>query len=141
MFEAGRTNLFAFWWKIVCPLSSETIFTAKKPGSSAGCRTISSIRDRSSARVAGALVAGITAREFADTVGDCAWTPIEASGHSVASTSSQTEAVTTNQILLLSFFIESFKRTQNFFRARGRCAQFTNHNPRSMIGQHGRFGH
>src|SRR5437868_4267253 len=141
MFEAGRTNLFAFCSKIVCPLSSETIFTAKKPGSSAGCRTISSIRDRSSARVAGALVAGTTARELAETVGDCARTPIEVNGHSKASASRQITPTTTNQFLLLSFFIESFKRTQNFFGARRRCAQFTNHDPRSMIGQHGRFGH
>src|SRR2546421_13078194 len=55
MFEAGRTNLFALCSKMSWPLSSETIFTAKKPGSSAGCRTTSSIRDCSSARVAGAM--------------------------------------------------------------------------------------
>src|SRR5437016_3190648 len=107
MLEAGRTNLFAFCSKIVCPLSSETIFTAKKPGSSAGCRTISSIRDRSSARVAGALGVGITARELAETVDDCALTPIEVSEHSMAKVSKQTEAVTTNQFLLLIVFIES----------------------------------
>src|SRR5205085_3173298 len=55
MLEAGRTNLFALCSKITWPLSSETIFTAKKPGSSAGCLTISSMRDCSSARVAGAM--------------------------------------------------------------------------------------
>src|SRR6266513_3719297 len=104
MFEAGRTNLLAFCSKIVCPLSSETIFTAKKPGSSAGCRTISSIRDRSSASVAGAFVAGMTARELAETVDDCALTPMEVNEHSMASASSQTEAATTNQFLLQSFF-------------------------------------
>src|SRR5438067_2339991 len=56
MFEAGRTNLFALCSKITWPLSSETIFTAKKPGSSAGCLTISSVRDCSSARVAGPVL-------------------------------------------------------------------------------------
>src|SRR2546428_9362608 len=90
MFEAGRTNLFAFCSKIVCPLSSETIFTAKKPGSSAGCRQISSIRDRSSASVADAFGAGTTAREFAETVGDCAWAPIEIEEHSRASVRAKT---------------------------------------------------
>src|SRR2546423_11126128 len=55
MFDAGRTNLFALCSKMTWPLSSETILTAKKPGSSAGCLTISSMRDCSSARVAGAI--------------------------------------------------------------------------------------
>src|SRR5438132_12831697 len=109
MFEAGRTNLLAFCSKIVCPLSSETIFTAKKPGSSAGCRTISSIRDRSSARVAGALGAGTTARELAGTVGDCALTPIEVNEHSIAKVIRQTAMMTTNQFFLRIFFMESFK--------------------------------
>src|SRR5215471_3944577 len=54
MFEAGRTNLFALCWKTIWPVSSETILTAKKPGSSTGCRTISSIRVCKSARLAGA---------------------------------------------------------------------------------------
>src|ERR1043165_4883361 len=57
MFEAVRRNLFALCSKMTWPLSSETIFTAKKPGSSAGCLTISSMRDCSSARVAGATTA------------------------------------------------------------------------------------
>src|SRR5690242_6105726 len=54
MFEAGRTNLCALCSKMTWPLSSETIFTAKKPGSSAGCLTISSMRACNSAKVAGA---------------------------------------------------------------------------------------
>src|SRR5439155_1603862 len=141
MFEAGRTNLLAFCSKIVCSLSSETIFTAKKPGSSAGCRTISSIRDRSSASVVGAFGAGTTARELAETVGDCAWTGIEVSGHSMARASRHTEAVTTNQFLLLIFFIASLERTKNFFGARGCGAKFTNHNAGGVIGEHGCFRH
>src|SRR2546421_6993771 len=99
MFEAGRTNLFAFCSKIVCPLSSETILSAKKPGSSAGCRQISSIRDRSSASVAGALGAGITDLELVVAVGACAWTGTEVNENSMASASRHTEAVTTNQFL------------------------------------------
>src|SRR2546423_11590683 len=114
MFEAGRTNLLASCSKIVCPLSSETIFTAKNPGSSAGCRAITSIRDRNSASVAGALVAGTTARELAETVGDCALTPKEVNEHSIANSSSQIETVTTNQSLRLVFFIESLTRTKDF---------------------------
>src|SRR5258708_24666346 len=69
MFEAGRVNLFALCSEITKPVSSDTILTAKKPGSSAGCRTISSMRDFSSARVAGAFRDAATGR---DTTGEVA---------------------------------------------------------------------
>src|SRR5262252_3766734 len=80
MFEAGRTNLLASCSKTVWPVSSEAIFTAKNPGASAGCRQISSIRERSSASVAGGLLAGTIDRDVAGTPGDCAFTGTNASG-------------------------------------------------------------
>src|SRR2546423_12751112 len=90
MFDAGRTNLFALCSNITWPLSSETIFTAKKPGSSAGCLTISSMRDCSSVSVPGAFFAGTTATGVVETVGDCALTPRETKEDSRASVRAKT---------------------------------------------------
>src|SRR4051794_34789338 len=90
---------------MVCPVSSETIFTAKNPGSSAGWRQISSMRDRSSARVTGALVAGMIAREDAGKLGDCALTMI--AGEPTCSRKAAKHQATSSDFLLRMLFMNN----------------------------------
>src|SRR5215211_3881738 len=79
MFDAGRSSFAAFSSNTMRPLSSETTLTPTIAEASSGFATISEIRVCNSARVVGAVAAGLAAEvdgtAGAAGAGVCATTP------------------------------------------------------------------